>query len=179
MAARPSDLDLWWLAPRVIAGMPAPFVHPERRQAGEAPLRAFPDELPELWDAGVRAIVCLLNMPNAAPTFRSAGFAWECIPVPDMNPPTMPQFVKFLEFTLGQLAKRQAVAVHCAAGIGRTGVFLAGLLVAAGLKPEAALKRVRAVRPGAVETSGQYAFLLEVAAQRISLPPAFGKVLGV
>ncbi len=60
---------LWWLIPRVLAGMPMPFIHPERRMAGGGPLYAFEDELLALHAAGVRAVVSLLNIPSDAPVF--------------------------------------------------------------------------------------------------------------
>jgi atypical dual specificity phosphatase len=47
------------------------------------------------------------------------------------------------------------VAVHCAAGLGRTGTVLAAYLVARGEEPRAALARVRDLRPGSVETADQ------------------------
>lgn len=47
------------------------------------------------------------------------------------------------------------VCVHCMGGKGRSGLLAAGLLVEAGLDPEEAIARVRAARPGAVETRAQ------------------------
>ena len=49
-----------------------------------------------------------------------------------------------------------AVLVHCHGGHGRAGMVALRLLVERGEAPEAALKRIRAVRPGAVQTDGQY-----------------------
>jgi hypothetical protein len=39
---------LWWVIPGVLAGMPMPFIHPERRLNSGGPLNAYEDELPEL-----------------------------------------------------------------------------------------------------------------------------------
>jgi atypical dual specificity phosphatase len=48
------------------------------------------------------------------------------------------------------------VAVHCGGGLGRTGTLLACYLVSAeGLPADAAIARVRAARPGSVETEDQ------------------------
>lgn len=50
----------------------------------------------------------------------------------------------------------KSIAVHCSAGIGRTGLFLAELAKrAVGLDGERALYWVRLYVPGAVETEGQ------------------------
>jgi hypothetical protein len=59
---------LWWVIPGVLAGMPMPFIHPERRIAGGGAVTAFEDELAALQSAGVRAVVSLLNisLPSGA-----------------------------------------------------------------------------------------------------------------
>ena len=48
-----------------------------------------------------------------------------------------------------------AVAIHCAAGLGRTGTVLAAYFVAKGLSAREAVERVRQLRPGSVETVEQ------------------------
>jgi ADP-ribosyl-[dinitrogen reductase] hydrolase len=47
------------------------------------------------------------------------------------------------------------VLVHCRGGIGRAGTVAARLMVELGFDPEAAIDRVRSVRPGAIETMEQ------------------------
>lgn len=60
---------------------------------------------------------------------------------------------------LERLGAGTNVAVHCRGGLGRTGLVTACCLVAVGASPEAAIREVRAVRPGAVETGAQEAFV--------------------
>ena len=47
------------------------------------------------------------------------------------------------------------VAIHCAAGLGRTGTVLAAYFVGAGMSAREALVKVRDLRPGSVETAEQ------------------------
>jgi predicted protein tyrosine phosphatase len=47
------------------------------------------------------------------------------------------------------------ILVHCRGGLGRAGMIAARLLVETGVDPDVAMERVRAVRPGAIETGAQ------------------------
>ena len=82
---------LWWVIPGVLAGMPMPFIDPDRRLNLGGPLTAFDDELPALYSAGIRAVVALLNIPSDAAIYESAGFGFLCLPIPDGGAPTMSQ----------------------------------------------------------------------------------------
>jgi ADP-ribosyl-[dinitrogen reductase] hydrolase len=64
-----------------------------------------------------------------------------------------------------RLRNGERVLVHCRGGLGRTGMVAARLLVeVAGATPQQALDDVREVRPGAVETPAQEAWVLELKA---------------
>jgi len=54
------------------------------------------------------------------------------------------------------------VLVHCRGGLGRAGTIAARLLVELGMKPAIAIKHVRAVRPGAIETRAQEKYILDL-----------------
>ena len=159
------DSSLWWGIPGVLAGMPMPFVHPERRLNCGGVLNAYQDELPELYSAGIRAIVSLLNIPSDAVVFETAGFSFLCLPIPDGAAPTMEQALEFVRFVNAQRKIQRPVAVHCEAGLGRTGTMLAVYLIAQGQNAETAIRRIRDVEKGAVETPHQILFLEQFAKQ--------------
>jgi atypical dual specificity phosphatase len=154
---------LWWVIPGVLAGMPMPFIHPERRMDGGGTLAAFEDELSDLHSAGVRGVVSLLNIPSDASVYESAGFSYLCLPVPDGGAPTFEQAEQFVRFVGEQRAAGRPVAVHCEAGLGRTGTLLATYLIAQGESAAAAIERVRAAEKVAVETPQQIRFLEQYA----------------
>jgi ADP-ribosyl-[dinitrogen reductase] hydrolase len=58
------------------------------------------------------------------------------------------------------------VLVHCRGGLGRAGTIAARLLVELGMEPATAIASVRAVRPGAIETSDQEKFVLNFGTAR-------------
>lgn len=100
------------------------------------------------------------DLPAAA---ESAGLRWRHAPIPDMHPPdaaTLAAWSRLAPDLLATLAAGGRVAIHCAAGLGRTGTMAATLLVQSGVEPALAVERVRAARPGAIETDAQLRFVL-------------------
>jgi protein-tyrosine phosphatase len=91
----------------------------------------------------------------------SAGIAWRHLPIADFTapgasgPPEWPELSAELH---GALDAGGGVLLHCRAGLGRSGMVALRLLVERGEEPAAALTRIRAVRPGAVETEAQRAW---------------------
>jgi hypothetical protein len=152
---------LWWVIPGVLAGMPMPFIHPERRLSSGGDLNAYEDELPELYSDGVRAVVSLLNIPSDAAVFESANFTFLCLPMPDGGAPTLEQVTEFVRFVDEQKKAQRPVAVHCVEGLGRTGTMLAVYLIAQGHSADAAIFRIREVEKLAIQTSHQIRFLEE------------------
>lgn len=119
---------------------------------------ARPDSAADLaWlrEQGVQVLVSLTEDPLPRGWVNDAGLMAVHIPVPDMDAPSERQLTLALD-TIGR-AKRSGmgVGVHCAAGKGRTGTVLAAYFVAGGMTASAAIRKVRELRPGSVETFEQ------------------------
>ena len=115
--------------------------------------------LAALSGAGVRLLVNLHERPHDPGRLERHGLREIHLPVKDFAAPSPEQIQRGMEAILGALAAGEAVAVHCGGGLGRTGTMLACYLLASGegLGAEEAVQRVRALRPGSVETPAQLA----------------------
>lgn len=88
----------------------------------------------------------------------AAGIAWRHLPVADFGVPdeaAQAAWPAVQALASGVLARGDRVLVHCHGGCGRSGMAVLRLMIAAGEAPGAALARLRAVRPCAVETKAQ------------------------
>jgi ADP-ribosyl-[dinitrogen reductase] hydrolase len=142
---------------------------PGRRFPGDPPRALSRDlEAIEAWGAGTLLSLvetsefALLGVPDFAATVRRSGLVWLHVPIADMRTPSAATLAAWREQrgTLrAALVRGDKVLVHCAFGLGRTGMLVARLLVDSGLEPGQAIARVRAVRPGTIETAAQAAFV--------------------
>jgi|ERR1051325_5348682 atypical dual specificity phosphatase len=155
------DRLIWWAIDGVLAGMPMPYVSTERRMNLGGSLDAYEDELPVLHRAGIRAVVCLLNIPSDAAVFTSAGFKFQCWPVEQGLAPTIEQAGAIVEFIDACRQEKLPVAVHCEGGLGRTGTAIATYLIHKGMSAREAIRLVRSKEPSAIETVPQIKFLEE------------------
>jgi atypical dual specificity phosphatase len=76
-------------------------------------------------------------------------------PMEDMEAPSQEQLDRCVSAILKANERSMGVAVHCGAGLGRTGVVLAAFFVARGMTANNAIGRVRRLRPGSIETDEQ------------------------
>lgn len=90
------------------------------------------------------------------PTYEHEGFEILYLPIPDFDIPEIEQFQAAVEKILKRSAAGKGTAIHCHAGLGRTGMFVA-CLAKKGLDYSAdeAIAWVREVIPGAVEVPDQ------------------------
>ncbi len=93
-----------------------------------------------------------------------AGMDWHHLPIVDGGVPD-PAFEQRWPGVSAQLRNAledgQRVFVHCRGGLGRAGTISARLLVEVGATASEAIRRVRAARPGAIETDAQLRYLLD------------------
>lgn len=96
--------------------------------------------------------------------FLKAPYDWLHLPITDFGIPPKTD-CDLWQDTLGQLqgilATNGRALVHCKGGQGRSGMLLLKLLTLQGENGEEALKRIRAVRAGAVETEDQYIWAIK------------------
>ena len=83
------------------------------------------------------------------------------MPVTDFTAPTMGQVEQAVAAINRCLEENRPVAVHCGAGLGRTGTIHACYLVWQGASARDAIERVRAVQLGSVETTEQVAVVAQ------------------
>jgi len=124
-----------WLMPGLVAGMARP------RPGDDAWLKE-------------QGITALVSLTERAPEGLE-GLVTLHVPVPDMTPPSLDQLHRVIGFVESELGRGGSVVIHCTAGMGRTGTFLAAWLVSRGQSAGEAIAFVRAQRPGSIETLAQ------------------------
>ncbi|HHT9133340.1 MAG TPA: dual specificity protein phosphatase 23 [Candidatus Avalokitesvara rifleensis] len=130
-----------WLVPDEIAGMARPA--------------SKVSDFEFLKERDIDAIVSLTESPLSNTLIEEFGFEYKHVPVEDLTAPTLEQIDEFVEFAVRMKKMGKKVAVHCEAGIGRTGTMLACYLVHGGYSARDAVNEVRKKRPGSIETVEQ------------------------
>lgn len=99
-----------------------------------------------------------LGLGDLGLRLASAGFSWRHLPIMDMNVPRdgfEDTWQVESQQICASLAAGERIILHCLAGLGRTGMMAARLLVDMGMAPDRAIIEVRRVRDRAIQTTEQ------------------------
>lgn len=129
-------------------------------------------DLASLRVVGVTSLITLTRRDLPQESLRRHGLRNLHLPIYDRNAPTVWQMRMLAKRMTAMLNHGEVLAVHCRAGIGRTGTILAGWLIAEGLTAEAALERIRRIDPAFVQTGEQEEFLRSFEMHLLSITPA-------
>lgn len=124
----------------------------------------LPSSLDQLtWIAanGIRTVITVREIPlpdiwikKVSSQFNS--FENYFLKTDDYNAPTLEELEQVIEYIDKKINLNLPVLVHCAAGKGRTGTVLAAYLIKKeDLTPETAVKKLRLMRPGSVQSERQ------------------------
>jgi protein-tyrosine phosphatase len=97
-------------------------------------------------------------------SLRSSGIAWAHLPIRDFGAPdgaSRSAWPGLSHRIHAVLDRGGSVLLHCRGGLGRSGMLALRLMVERGEDGRSAVERLRAARPGAVETDAQMAWALE------------------
>jgi atypical dual specificity phosphatase len=114
-----------------------------------------PEDMRWLRQQGIEVLLSLTEDRPRRDWSDEAGLLVFHEPLEDMEAPTPEQLDRAVSAINRALESNMPVAVHCGAGLGRTGVVLAAYLVSKGMTAQAAIARVRRLRPHSIETEDQ------------------------
>jgi ADP-ribosyl-[dinitrogen reductase] hydrolase len=127
-------------------------------------------DLDVIRDWGAVAVVTLMEkhelgqyqVASIGAEVTARGMVWLHLPIVDVNIPDA-AFETLWQETgprlCAWLRAGERILLHCRGGLGRTGTIAARLLIELGLKPEDAIRAVRAARRGTIEIGEQEAYV--------------------
>ena len=113
------------------------------------------DEVARDFDAGV-ILVEERELPYPLVEWKKRGVEVLHSPIEDFTAPSLDQLLEILQWIGARVREGKRVLIHCMGGLGRSGtVAVAWLMYSKNLRLREALRRVRSLRPGAIETPDQ------------------------
>jgi atypical dual specificity phosphatase len=114
-----------------------------------------PEDFAWLREQGVEVLVSLTEDRPRRDWADAAGLLVFHEPLEDMEAPSQAQLDRAVSAIVRAVDLNKGVAIHCGAGLGRTGVVVAAYFVARGATAQNAVARIRRLRPGSIETDEQ------------------------
>lgn len=139
----------FWLLPGQLGGCPRPGVVGELEHDLDALQRLDASVVVNLEETIVYPVEPLV----------ARGFELWHQPIDDMDVPSLADAAELCAAIEGALAAGKAVVVHCRAGLGRTGLFMALYLIWQGTGAAEAFDRVRDINPKWIQSDSQIDFL--------------------
>jgi protein-tyrosine phosphatase len=103
-----------------------------------------------------------LGLSKEGEILNEHGIDFVSYPIKDRNLPNIDDFREFVEDIYDRLKNGENVAIHCRAGIGRTGVMSSCLLIKDGYESDIAMDMVAAARGTQIpDTDAQFDFICE------------------
>lgn len=137
-----------WIIPDGLAGMQKPGL-----------LVDTAIDLEGLRHLAIKVLVTLTEAPFATSELEPYGIQSLHFPIVDMSVPSFSEAEEACGQISGLIDEAQPVVLHCKAGLGRTGLMLACVLVYRGECAMKAIERVRLVNPYYIQTEEQFDFV--------------------
>lgn len=139
----------FWVRPDKLGGLPRPGI-----------VRPVEEDLEGLKRLGVTTLVTTEETMTVSPELL-AGFEIDSIhfPVVDMGAPDVASATDLCRRVEHLIDQGKVVAVHCRAGLGRTGTLLACQLIFEGESARWAIERIRRLNPRCIQSRAQVDFL--------------------
>jgi len=133
------------------------------------------DEVAEEFEALV-VLVEDYELPYPLDEWEKRGVEVLHSPIPDFTAPSLEQLLEILRWIDARVREGKRVLIHCFGGLGRSGtVATAWLMYSKGFPLPEALRRVRSIRHGAVETQEQLEVLMLLGSPIKNLKTPTGK----
>jgi atypical dual specificity phosphatase len=112
------------------------------------------DELDWVLKQGIKSIITMTE--NSLPDSWVKDLNYLHIPTPDLTAPQMDEIDTAVEFIHEKINSKEAVMVHCAAGMGRAGTILACYFIKYKKhSAKDAITKIRKERPGSIQSETQ------------------------
>jgi atypical dual specificity phosphatase len=139
----------YWVKPGQLGGLPRPGI-----------VAALDDDLAGLKRLGITVLVTLEEKQTVPPRVCNlVGIRSRFFPIDDMKSPPLEAADELCKKIRDDIASGEVVAIHCRAGLGRTGTMLACYLIWEGSSALDAFQKVRSINPSFIQSLAQVEFL--------------------